>query len=140
MVCRSCGQSVEREHRYCPWCAAPQRRKVVALFPPHPDVEASGRGLRVSRYFDPADGPPHTRMSIYGADGRIACVVALDDRSTTDLAAQSLRPPCQDVHVSCTSSRRAARGSFRGLTSWNTWNIAAVCCTSLRITSCSRLS
>jgi hypothetical protein len=58
----------------------------VALFPPHPDVEASGRGLRVSRYFDPVDGPPHTRMSIYGADGRIACVVALDDRSTTDLA------------------------------------------------------
>jgi len=79
VVCRSCGQSVEREHRYCPWCAAPQRRKVVALFPPHPDVEASGRGLRVSRYFDPADGPPHTRMSIYGADGRVTCVVALDD-------------------------------------------------------------
>jgi hypothetical protein len=56
------------------------------MFPPHPEVEASGRGLRVSRYFDPADGPPHTRMSIYGPDGRIACVVALDDRSTTDLA------------------------------------------------------
>jgi hypothetical protein len=58
----------------------------VALFPSHPHVAASGRGLRVSRYLDPADGPPHTRMSIYGADGRIACVVALDDRSTTDLA------------------------------------------------------
>jgi predicted amidophosphoribosyltransferase len=86
VVCRSCGQPIEREHRFCPWCAAPQRRKVVALFPPHPDVEASGRGLRVSRYLDPADGPPHTRMSIYGADGRVRCVVALDDRSTTDLA------------------------------------------------------
>jgi hypothetical protein len=58
---------------------------VVALFPPHPEVEASGRGLRVSRYFDPADGPPHTRMSIYGADGRVTCVVALDDASTNDL-------------------------------------------------------
>ena len=55
---------------------------MVALFPPHPDVEASGRGLRVSRYFDPADGPPHTRMSIYGADGRVTCVVAIDDDST----------------------------------------------------------
>jgi hypothetical protein len=55
------------------------------MFPPHPEVEASGRGLRVSRYFDPADGPPHTRMSIYGPDGRVACVVALDDGSTTDL-------------------------------------------------------
>jgi hypothetical protein len=40
----------------------------------------------VSRYFDPVDGPPHTRMSIYGADGRIACVVALDDESTNGLA------------------------------------------------------
>jgi hypothetical protein len=56
------------------------------MFPPHPEVDTSGRGLRVSRYFDPADGPPHTRMSIYGPDGRIACVVALDDDSTNDLA------------------------------------------------------
>ena len=86
VVCRSCGQPIEREHRFCPWCATSQRRKVVALFPPHPEVEASGRGLRVSRYFDPADGPPHTRMSIYGADGRVTCVVALDDESTNDLA------------------------------------------------------
>jgi len=58
---------------------------VVALFPPHPDVQASGRGLRVSRYFDPTDGPPHTRMSIYGADGRVTSVVALDDDSTDGL-------------------------------------------------------
>ena len=86
MVCRSCGQAIEREHRFCPWCATPQRRKVVALFPPHPEVDASGRGLRVSRSFDPADGPPHTRMSIYGRDGRVTCVVALDDDSTNDLA------------------------------------------------------
>lgn len=86
VVCRSCGQAIEREHRFCPWCATPQRRKIVAHFPPHPEVQASGRGLRVSRYFDPVDGPPHTRMSIYGPDGRIACVVALDDDSTNDLA------------------------------------------------------
>jgi hypothetical protein len=86
VVCRSCGQAIERDHRFCPWCATPQRPKVVALFPPHPEVDASGRGLRVSRYFDPVDGPPHTRMSIYGPEGRIACVVALDDRSTNELA------------------------------------------------------
>jgi hypothetical protein len=40
----------------------------------------------VSRYFDPVDGPPHTRVSIYGADGRVRCVVALDDESTAGLA------------------------------------------------------
>jgi hypothetical protein len=111
VVCRSCGQPIEREHRFCPWCAPPQRRKVVALFPAHPDVEASGRGLRVSRYFDPADGPPHTRLSIYGADGRITCVVALDDRSTTDLAGflESLDPG---------TAPAGARGVIDRLVSW----------------------
>lgn len=86
MVCRNCGQSLDPEYRYCPWCAASQQRKAVALFPPHPDVDAPGRGLRVSRYFDPADGPPHTRLSVYDADGQVTSVVALDDKSTGGLA------------------------------------------------------
>lgn len=86
MVCRSCGQSVDPGHPFCPWCAAPQRRKAVALFPPHPDVDAPGRGLRVSRYFDPASGPPHTRLSLYDDEGRVTSVVALDDATTARLA------------------------------------------------------
>jgi hypothetical protein len=111
VVCRSCGQAIEREHRFCPWCATPQRRKVVAHFPPHPQVDASGRGLRVSRYFDPVDGPPHTRMSIYGPDERIAGVVALDDDSTNDLARflESL---------GAGSASFAPRGVLDRLTSW----------------------
>ena len=40
----------------------------------------------MSRYFDPSDGPPHTRLSIYDADGRVSCVVALDDESTANLS------------------------------------------------------
>ena len=86
VVCRNCGQPVDPEHRFCPWCASAQQRKAVALFPPHPEVDAPGRGLRVSRYFDPADGPPHTRLSVYDADGRVTCVVALDDETTAKLA------------------------------------------------------
>ena len=86
MGCRTCGQPVDPEHRFCPWCAASQQRKAVALFPPHPHVDAPGRGLRVSRYFDPADGPPHTRLSVYDGDGRVTCVVALDDATTAELA------------------------------------------------------
>ena len=86
MDCRQCGRSVEARHRYCPWCGSAQVRKAVALFPPHPEVQASGRGLRVSRYFDPADGPPHTRLSVYDGDGRVTCVVALDDAATSGLA------------------------------------------------------
>jgi hypothetical protein len=40
----------------------------------------------VSRYFDPDDGPPHTRLSVYDGDGRVTCVVALDDATTAELA------------------------------------------------------
>jgi predicted amidophosphoribosyltransferase len=86
MVCKNCGQPVDREHRFCPWCAAPQQRKAVALFPAHPEVRAPGAGLRVSRYFDPADGPPHTRVSVYDETGRVTAVVALDDATALALA------------------------------------------------------
>ena len=82
MVCRNCGQGVDPEHPFCPWCAAPQRRKSVAMFRAHPEVHAPGRGLRVSRYFDPHDGPPHTRLSVYDDVGRVHSVIALDDETT----------------------------------------------------------
>jgi hypothetical protein len=85
-ACKNCGQTVDAAYRFCPWCAAAQERKAVAMFPPHPDVDASGRGLRVSRYFDPEDGPPHTRLSIYGDEGKVTAVVALDDEQTIRLA------------------------------------------------------
>jgi hypothetical protein len=51
------------------------------MFPAHPEVAAPGRGLRVSRYFDPDDGPPHTRLSIYDDVGRVHSVIALDDET-----------------------------------------------------------
>ena len=86
MVCRDCGGAVESEYPFCPWCAAAQVRKAVALFPPHPEVDAPGRGLRVSRYFAPDEGPPHTRLSVYDEDGKVSCVVALDDEQTVRLA------------------------------------------------------
>jgi hypothetical protein len=82
----------------------------VALFPPHPDVEASGRGLRVSRYLDPIDGPPHTRLSIYGADGRVRCLVALDDESRTDLAQfLVVRVRTADLRLRCGAAFSTAR-------------------------------
>lgn len=84
--CSHCGGQLSREYRYCPWCATAQTVKAVAHFPPHPDVDAPGRGLRVSRYFDPEIGPPHTRLSVYDEEGRITSVVALDDRQTARLA------------------------------------------------------
>ena len=46
-----CGEQVESGFRFCPWCAAPQRRKLTEFFGPHPEIEGDrGRALRVSRY------------------------------------------------------------------------------------------
>ena len=48
--CRQCGGSVEEAFRFCPWCAAPLRSKLVEFFRPHPLVPTdAGRALRVSR-------------------------------------------------------------------------------------------
>jgi hypothetical protein len=92
-------------YRFCPWCAAPQQRKAVALFHAHPDVDAPGGGLRVSRYFDPADGPPHTRVSVYGRDDRVTSVVALDDDTTAQLA-RFLDGLSADVRAAAPSAHR----------------------------------
>ena len=59
--------------RFCPWCAAPQRQKIVEFFRPHPhDV---GRALRVSRYFG---DDPQVRFSVWD-DGVAQAAVSLDE-------------------------------------------------------------
>ena len=51
-TCRACGNGLEDRFRYCPWCAAPQRRKLVEFFAPHPAVPGDAhKALRVTRYF-----------------------------------------------------------------------------------------
>lgn len=53
--------------RYCPWCAAPQRIKLVEFFRAHPTIDASGKALRVSRYLNDQDAERHVRFSIWSA-------------------------------------------------------------------------
>jgi hypothetical protein len=63
--CSGCGRPIETSFRFCPWCAAPQRRKLTEFFPGHPDIEADqGRALRVSRYIA-AGEVRHVRFSIW---------------------------------------------------------------------------
>src|SRR5207244_11596857 len=45
--CTRCGGDLEERFRFCPWCAAPQRRKIVEFFSPHP--RHAGKALRVTR-------------------------------------------------------------------------------------------
>lgn len=64
--CSACGRPTEPIWRYCPWCAAPQRLKLVEFFEPHPLLESEkGKALRVSRYLGTEDDERHVRFSVW---------------------------------------------------------------------------
>lgn len=64
--CSRCGGHLEAPFRYCPWCAAPQRLKLVEFFLPHPTMERDrGKALRVSRYLDACARERHVRLSVW---------------------------------------------------------------------------
>jgi hypothetical protein len=91
-TCRGCGNGVEDRYRYCPWCAAPQRRKLVEFFAPHPAVETDAhKALRVSRYFGDDETAPQVRFSIWSVDSAEA-VVSLSPEEAERVAA-FLTPP-----------------------------------------------
>lgn len=73
-ACASCGAEVEERFRFCPWCAAPQRLKLVEFFRPHRFDR--GKALRVSRYLGEPDGG-HVRFSVW---------TELDDRARAEAA------------------------------------------------------
>ena len=71
--CANCGGEVEERYRYCPWCAAPQRRKLVEFFRAH--ERDAGKALRVSRYLDER----HVRFSVWDERGRAEAAVSLGE-------------------------------------------------------------
>jgi hypothetical protein len=81
-VCAHCTGPVEEEHRFCPWCAAPQRRKLVEFFAPHP--RDLGKALRVSRYLG---DEPHVRFSVWDETGVAEGAVSLEEDEAERLAA-----------------------------------------------------
>jgi hypothetical protein len=97
--CWECGEAVEARHRFCPWCAAPQRRKLVEFFA-GTGAEA-GKALRVSRYRDEG----HVRFSVWNEEGVAEAVVSVADDEAARLAAFLAATP---------ATRRArARGEAR---------------------------
>ena len=78
-ACGRCGCSVDATFRFCPWCAAPQRRKLVEFFRAHP--RDAGRALRVSRYFG---DEPQVRFSVW-EDGVAQAAVSLEAAETKRL-------------------------------------------------------
>src|SRR5215213_10926292 len=81
-VCAECGGELVAAYRFCPWCASPQRGKVVEFFRAHP--RDAGRALRVSRYLTE---DPHVRFSVWSADGVAEAAVSLEEDEAARLAA-----------------------------------------------------
>jgi hypothetical protein len=79
-ACAACGSETEARFRFCPWCGAAQRRKVVEFFWPH--ANSPGRALRVSRYFG---DEPQVRFSVWD-DGVARAAVSLDEDEALRLA------------------------------------------------------
>ena len=87
VACRQCGGSLEEAFRFCPWCAAPLRSKLVEFFRPHPLLEAdAGRALRVSRYLGPSAEERHVRFSVWNEEGTAEAAVSLDEGEALRLA------------------------------------------------------
>jgi hypothetical protein len=85
--CRHCGGTVDDLFRFCPWCAAPQRRKVVEFFRAHP--RDGDKALRVSRYLT---DDPHVRFSVWDEGGVATAAVSLEEPEAQRLAL-FLAPP-----------------------------------------------
>ena len=82
-ACWHCGDQVGGEHRFCPWCGSPQRRKLVEFFAADPRfTEDRLKALRVSRYVDEG----HVRFSIWSQD-RASDALSLDEDEARRLAA-----------------------------------------------------
>ena len=85
--CPECGGSVEARFHYCPWCSAPQRRKLVEFFRPHGAIDVDhGKALRVSRYFGAGADERHVRFSVWNETGAAEAAVSLDEDEAQRLA------------------------------------------------------
>ena len=78
--CGQCGGAVGDGFRFCPWCAAPQRAKLVEFFSGTGDDDA--KALRVSRYLDEG----HVRFSVWDESGTAEAVVSVDEDEALRLA------------------------------------------------------
>ena len=84
--CRHCGRQMAAEYRFCPWCAAPQRSKLVEFF--RGTDQDAGRAVRVSRYLPER----RVRFSVWDESGTARAAVSLDDEEAARMAA-FLAPP-----------------------------------------------
>lgn len=101
--CSRCWEEIEGSYRYCPWCAAPLRLKLVEFFRAHAGLERDrGKSLRVSRYLGAEAAGRHVRFSVWNEIGETVeatAAVSLDDGEANRLArflleSQAPSSPC----------------------------------------------
>jgi len=81
--CPQCAGSVEERFRFCPWCAASQRSKLVEFFPAVVGlVKDRGKALRVSRYLQGR----HVRFSVWSETGVAESAVSISEDEAARLA------------------------------------------------------
>ena len=80
LECGRCGGSIEERYRFCPWCAAPLRLKVVEFFAGTGDEAA--KALRVSRYLTER----HVRFSVWDESGVAEAAVSVSEAEAERLA------------------------------------------------------
>src|ERR1044072_4321839 len=90
--CRHCGGSVDDVFRFCPWCAAPRRRKVVEFFRAHP--RDGDKALRVSRYLT---DEPQGRFSVWDERAVAAAAVSLEEAEAQRLATFLKQPGARSI-------------------------------------------
>jgi hypothetical protein len=96
--CRHCAKPVEDSFRFCPWCATPQRTKLVQFFAPHPDLpEEQAKALRVSRYLGSRDQEPQVRFSIREADAVRSAISLAEDEALRVAAFVAPVPSAREV-------------------------------------------
>jgi hypothetical protein len=101
--CARCGGDVEERFRFCPWCAAPLRRKIVEFFMPH--RRDAGKALRVTRYLTE---DPHIRFSVWNESGVAESAVSITEREAGRLA-RFLRPSRPQESLFDAARRAAGR-------------------------------
>ena len=78
--------------RFCPWCATPQRSKIVEFFRAHPrDGE---KALRVSRYLT---DDPQVRFSVWNEDGVATAAISLEEQEAQRLASFLAHPVARSL-------------------------------------------
>ena len=92
--CGHCGAQTEARFRFCPWCAAPQRRKLVEFFHAHP--RDADKALRVSWYLEEER---QVRFSVWDEEGVATAAISLDETEAGRLASFLARaaPPARTL-------------------------------------------